>query len=470
MSAASATASWSDLLSGRNGMRSLALAGGTALHAINVYVVTTIMPSIVADIGGLAWYAWNTTLFVIASIVGAALAAPLADRAGGKGAYLSALAIFTVGTVVCASAPTMTWMLAGRSLQGLGGGVLVSLAYVLIRQVFEPGLWPRAMGLVSAMWGIATLSGPAIGGVFAQWGHWRAAFWCLLPAVALLAAIVLARLPATPQADTAKAGFPGGRLALLALSVLAISLASLAPSHVWKILGIGAGLLLAALIVRLDRNASARLLPHGAYSPTRLRAVYFCMSLLVIGSTTEIFVPYFLQTVHGHSPLAAGYLTAVMAAGWSFGSTLSAGRDQASVARIIRVSPLLMAVSLAALGCMLERAHGFEQGPGFLLLCLALVGAGLGIGMAWPHLLTAVLASAPAEEGNLASASISTVQLYAMSVGAALAGLIANGAGLSDPGGAEGASRAALWVFGSFAALVALGAASARRATQLVPA
>src|SRR5690349_7268041 len=101
MSAVPVAASWSDLLSGRNGMRSLALAGGTALHAINVYVVTTIMPSIVADIGGLTWYAWNTTLFVIASIIGATLAAQLADRRGGKGAYLIALGVFTAGTLVC---------------------------------------------------------------------------------------------------------------------------------------------------------------------------------------------------------------------------------------------------------------------------------------------------------------------------------------------------------------------------------
>jgi len=189
-------ASWADLLSGRNGVRSLALAGGTALHAINVYVVTTIMPSIVADIGGLAYYAWNTTLFVIASIIGATVAATLAARRGGKGAYLLALGVFTVGTLVCASATSMLWMLVGRSLQGLGSGVLVSLAYVLIRQIFEPSLWSRAMALVSAMWGIATLLGPAIGGVFAQLGNWRAAFWCLLPAVLVLAVIVSVWLPA----------------------------------------------------------------------------------------------------------------------------------------------------------------------------------------------------------------------------------------------------------------------------------
>lgn len=461
MSAIPVSASWSSLLRGRNGMRSLALAGGTALHAVNIYVVTTIMPSIVADIGGLAYYAWNTTLFVIASIVGATLAAALADRCGGKAAYLLALGVFTLGSLVCAGATAMPWLLAGRTLQGLGGGVLVSLAYVLIRQVFEPSLWPRAMGLISAMWGVATLSGPAIGGLFAQLGDWRAAFWSLLPAVFALALVVAAWLPAgTPSAAPARA--PGGRLALLALSVLAISLASLCESRSLQLLGVGLGLSLAAWIVRIDRRAALRLLPTGAYAPSRLRAIYLVLSLLVLGSTVEIFVPYFLQVIHGHTPLMAGYLTAVMAGGWSFGSMLSSGRDDAFGAASIRNGPLLMGCALAVLAWMLQAPTGFVHGAGFVALCLALACVGLGIGLAWPHLLTALLTVAPANEGALASSSISTVQLYAMSLGAALAGLIANAAGLSDPGGLAGARMAACWVFGSFAVLAALAVPLAR--------
>lgn len=463
MSVTAESASWADLLSGRNGVRSLALAGGTALHAINVYVATTIMPSIVADIGGLAYYAWNTTLFVIASIIGATVAATLAARRGGKGAYLLALGVFTVGTLVCASATSMLWMLMGRSLQGLGGGVLVSLAYVLIRQIFEPSLWSRAMGLVSAMWGIATLSGPAIGGVFAQLGDWRAAFWCLLPAVLVLAVIVSVWLPAGALTGS-QTRVPGGRLALLALSVLAVSLASLSASRGMQAVGVIAGLALAVWIVRLDRRADAKLLPTGAYAPSRLRAIYGVLSLLVIGSTAEIFAPYFLQVIHGHEPLVAGYLTAVMAGGWSFGSMLSAGRSGAFATTSIRIGPLLMAASLALLAWMLQQPSGFEHGVGFVSLCVVLAGVGLGIGLAWPHLLTALLASAPADEGALASSSISTVQLYAMSLGAALAGLIANAAGLGDPGGVAGARSAALWVFGVFAVLVVCALPIARRA------
>ena len=117
-------ASWADLLHGANALRSIALAGGVALHAINVYIATTILPSIIKDIGGLEYYAWNTTLFVVTSIVGSALSARLIQAWGPKAAYLLAVAVFSAGSVVCALAPSMPWMLAGRSIQGLGGGVV----------------------------------------------------------------------------------------------------------------------------------------------------------------------------------------------------------------------------------------------------------------------------------------------------------------------------------------------------------
>ena len=111
----------------------LGLAGGVALHATNVYVATTILPSVVHDIGGLELYAWNTTLFVVASILGSVLSVRLLAVLGARSAYFSALAVFALGTVVCASAPSMLWMLAGRTLQGLGGGILLALSYALIR-------------------------------------------------------------------------------------------------------------------------------------------------------------------------------------------------------------------------------------------------------------------------------------------------------------------------------------------------
>ena len=104
---------WGDLLSGKNAIYALALAGGVMLHAVNIYIVATILPSVVRDIGGLDYYAWSTTLFVAASILGSALSARLLRGAGPRGAYGVAALLFAAGTLVCAVAPTMP-VLLGR--------------------------------------------------------------------------------------------------------------------------------------------------------------------------------------------------------------------------------------------------------------------------------------------------------------------------------------------------------------------
>ncbi|MHA7206866.1 MFS transporter, partial [Burkholderia pseudomallei] len=247
--------SWGELLSGRNGLRSIALAGGVALHAINIYIATTILPSVVRDIGGLEYYAWNTTLFMAASIVGAPLSANVLSRFGPRAAYLVALVVFCAGTLACAGAKDMPWMLVGRAAQGFGGGILFALSYALIRIVFDERLWSRAMAMVSGMWGVATLCGPAIGGVFAQSGTWRLAFVALVPVAAVLALIVIVQLPAR-EASGARAARPAiGKILLLAVSVLVVSVASLSKAIVANVAGVAAGLAIALLIARLERGA-----------------------------------------------------------------------------------------------------------------------------------------------------------------------------------------------------------------------
>src|SRR5690606_40754375 len=129
--------SWSELLWGRNGLRSLALAGGVALHAVNVYIVTTILPSVVQDIGGLEYYAWNTTLFVVASILGSALSPKAMDFFGLRRSFLLTIAVFAAGTAGCAPAPRIARALVGGPAQGLGGGPWPGLGSSALRVRFR---------------------------------------------------------------------------------------------------------------------------------------------------------------------------------------------------------------------------------------------------------------------------------------------------------------------------------------------
>jgi MFS family permease len=429
----SPSASWGALLRGRNGLRSLALAGGVAVHAINMFIATTILPSVVQDIGGLPWYAWNTTLFVAASIMGSSCA-PLGIRWHGlRRTFLLALLVFMAGTVVCGLAPSMPWLLVGRVGQGLGGGMLLSLSYATVPLVFDQTLWPRAMALISGMWGVATLSGPAIGGLFAESGHWRWAFWAVLPVCALLGALLVTQLGPMGRDRRARLEAPLLRMGLLVISVLVVAAASLYASWVAQLAGVAGGLLLVCWLARMDRRARQRFLPEGAWSLGHpLGRRYAMIGLLSIGVTTEVFVPYFLQVLHGQSPLHAGYLSALMSAGWSLG-------------------PVLSAVSLAGLYVFMP-----DPAAPAALLATLLLGVGIGVGLCWPHLLTGVFRAAPANQQNIASAAITTLQLYAIALGASVAGMVANAGGFTEPGGWQGARQAAWAVYGVFAFAPAL--------------
>jgi MFS family permease len=464
------SASWAELLRGRNGLRSLALAGGVALHAINVYIVTTILPSVVQDIGGLAYYAWNTTLFVSTSILGSALSPKGIDKLGLHRVFLFAILIFVLGTMACALAPSMPWMLAGRTVQGLGGGLLLGLSYSAVRLVFEEPLWPRAMVLVSSMWGIATLAGPAIGGIFAQDGNWRLAFWMVLPFAAGLAWLVHTQLAGQNRKPRSGLKAPLGKIAMMIVSVLMVSVASLSDSWIWNFVGLAAGALMTVWIGWLDRHSTARILPTGTYvRGSVLASVYLCVCLLSMGVTIEVFIPYFLQIIHGTSPLLAGYLMVLLSAGWTLGAFLSSGRSTTTVNKLIKYGPMLSAVSLALLAMLMPMA-GLSQGTGqgFWWMLAPLIGVGLGVGLCWPHLLTRVFKAAPAGQESIASAAIITLQLYAIAMGASLAGMITNAAGLTTPGGVVGAQQAAAALFAIFACAPALAIVLGRGARRPV--
>lgn len=452
MSASQNSASWSELLWGRNGLRSIALAGGVALHAVNVYIVATILPSVVQDIGGLPYYAWNMTLFVVASILSSALSPKSLDAFGPRHSFLLAIVVFALGTALCAGAPSMGWMLVGRTFQGLGGGLLLGLSYSSVRIVFDERLWPKAMALLSSMWGVATLAGPAIGGIFAEAGLWRWAFWAVLPVAAFLALLVQTQIAAGKRSSSGAAvKVPMAQIGVMVVSVLVVSIASLTYVVGWNALGLALGVLIGFGVPLLDKRGPVRLMPRGAYAIAGLGSIYACVALLSVGITVEIFVPYFLQVLHGHSPLIAGYLSALMSAGWTLGAVTSSGRGPAAAARFMRAGPIVSCASLAALAVLIPLPLP-DYGPSAVWwVVLPLVGVGLGIGMCWPHLLTQVFRMSPAGQENMASSAIITVQLYAMALGATLGGMVTNAAGFIDPGGVPGTRTASLAMFVVFA-------------------
>ena len=468
--ASGAVPAWRDLFAGRNAVYSLALGGSVALHAVNIYVAVTIMPSAVRDIGGLPYYAWSTTLFVLASIIGAALSARLLNRAGARDAYAIAAGIFAAGTLVCALAPAMPVLLVGRFVQGFGGGFLYALAYGVMRLVFAPRLWSRVIGLISAMWGFATLVGPAVGGIFAQIGSWRAAFWSLIPVAALFGLMAFLVLPGRrrPEGESpAQRPLPLQQLLLLSAAVLLLSLGSIGHDLLWNLVSVVGTITALALLLAVEARSAARLLPIGALRlSSPLGAFYATIALLLIGMQPNIYVPYLLQWLHAQPPLIAGYLAALLAIGWTTGSILSATWQAGGARRAILTGPMLCLAGLALLAVLMP-VNGAGAWAVLLPICLGLLCVGLGIGFTWPHLVTGILQKAPPAEHDLAAAAITTVQLSAAALGAAAAGVVANLAGIADPGGVAGAASAAAWLFGLFALAPILCIVAVRR-TQSV--
>ena len=159
---------WRAILLGPFAAASAVLAAGIALHAVNITLSATMLPSIVAEIGGQNLYAWNATLATLAAILSAASTGKLLRRTGVRlGFGLSGL-VFALGSLVAAMAMTMPVLILGRIIQGAGGGMLFTLCYSMIIVVYPERLWSRAMALLSGTWGITMLFGPAVGGVFAE--------------------------------------------------------------------------------------------------------------------------------------------------------------------------------------------------------------------------------------------------------------------------------------------------------------
>lgn len=452
-----ASGTWGQLLTGRHLGVAAVLAGGEALYATNVYLTSSLLPTAVADIGGLRYYAWTSTVFLIASVFSSMIVSRTLAARGPRGAYLIGLALFAVGTAVCALSPTMELLLAGRAVQGFGGGLLAGLGYAVINSALPRHLWTRATALVSTMWGVGTLVGPAVGGVFAQFGEWRWAFGALIVctvAVTVLVPIVLP--PRTGERDRIVAPVPVVPLALLTAATLLVSVAGLSADAAIAGVAVAAAVALVVWFVAADRHSPHGVLPPSTFTRSPLKWVYLTIAVLAMASTVETFVPLFGQQLAGLAPVLAGFLGAALALGWTVGEIPSASAAAPQVVRrIVRSGPILVAAGLAIMAVVLAE----QAGRGRVALWAAgLIIAGAGIGIAWPHLAVgAMSAVAEPAEGARASAAINTVQLIANAVGTALAGVLVNLGGQSE-------MRSAQLLLFSFAALALVGGWTAWRA------
>lgn len=451
VTATTASGGWRELLGRGNLGAATVLAGGVALYATNEFLTISLMPSAVADIGGQRWYAGVTAVYLVASVIAATTVHSTLMRLGPRWSYLLALTVFGAGSVVCTAAPTMETLLVGRIVQGLGGGLLAGLGYAVINTALPSRLWTKASALVSAMWGVGTLVGPAGGGLFAQFASWRWAFAMLVILTVAVAVLVPVALPPGQDAgvDVPRVPIPVWSLVLLGCAALAVSVAGV-PHQVWAtaaLLTLGA--LLVGVFLFVDRRLPASVLPPSAFGPGPLKWIYLSLGVLMAATMADMYVPLFGQRLAGLTPVAAGFLAAGLAIGWTVGEITSASmRDADAIRRTVAIAPAVTAVGLglAALSFRDAAPSGVVA-----VWAVALLITGVGVGIAWPHLSAWAMrrVNDPAE-GPAAAAAINTVQLISGAFGAGLAGVAVNMTEI-------GTAAPARWLFGLFTVLAALG-------------
>ncbi|HEX9243748.1 MAG TPA: MDR family MFS transporter [Anaeromyxobacter sp.] len=387
----------------------VALLLGLFLAAMEMTVVSTAMPTVVAELGGLPIYAWAFAAYLLATTVSVPIWGKLADLRGRKPVLLAGIALFLAGSIGCGSSGSMGALVAWRALQGLGAGAMQPVTFTIVGDLFDVHERGRMQGLFGAVWGLAGLIGPLVGGAIVHSLGWRWIFWVNVPFGLASAAVLSAAYHERPERHEHRLDVGGA--ALLAVAVVATLLAarSLATGLVTIPVAVVAG----AAFLAVEARAREPLLPLDLFR-TRLVAIASLSGALMGAAmlATVTFVPLWVQSVLGLPPTAAGAAIAPMALGWPIASAIS-GR----LVPRLGFRPLLVAgfaTSAVAAGLVAVFLR-----PGVPLVAVQALTAlyGAGLGTANPPLLIAVQTSVAWNRRGVATAST----LFFRTIGGTLA-------------------------------------------------
>ncbi|MGD8326689.1 MAG: MFS transporter [Sphingomonadales bacterium] len=403
----------------------------------------TILPATLDDIGGANFAAWALQVYAVAGIVGAAAMGRALTRFGFQIVAIVAGFAFIFGSLICALSPDFTIVLIGRAPQGFGAGLIGALGYALVKPLFPKEIWTRIFATLSAVWGIAAVAGPALGAAFISLGGWRAAFYALaVIGVFLTIAMTFSMKDRTiHQGDKGEQGPPLLRLFILGLGTFFIAGAGITEDLSWRLGLVATGLLTLGLMFRHDRLSTHSLLPKQSFnirSPLGiLLLLCFCMSISEMSYT--VYGAIMLHKIYGYSNIQAGYGLVAFAMGWTLAEIISAHISQRFARYILLLGPLMMTGGMAIIS--------FSVGtPPALIIVFGGFIMGSAMGTVWPHLISLTLQMA--EDGNDAviAGAVPTLQRLGLAIGAALAGVIANGAGLAEAFTVENMIAAGKWV------------------------
>ncbi|HLU56845.1 MAG TPA: MFS transporter [Pseudonocardia sp.] len=344
-----------------------------SLIAFEAMGVNTAMPALVADLGGVALYAWPFVTFMASSVFATVLGGRWCDRAGPGVALVVSPLLFGAGLLVAGTATTMAQLLVGRVLQGAGAGMTSVAIFVLIAAVYPERARPAVFGLISSAWVLPALLGPPVSGLVTEAFSWHWVFLGLIPLVAVATSLIVPTVRTLTRPERRE----GADRPAVALAALGASAGVAALSWASQNVSAAAALVAAAALAVLVPS-TRRLFPRGVFRLRRgIPTVVAARGLLAgVFFTINSYVPLMLEATHGWSLAAAGLPLIVGALAWSTASAWQGKHPDLPRPRLLRIGFAL--VTTGAAGMLLVAP---SWGVAWLALPFwAVAGLGMGLG------------------------------------------------------------------------------------------
>ncbi|NKQ55732.1 MFS transporter [Amycolatopsis sp. K13G38] len=397
---------------------------GMLLAALDQTIVSTALPTIVADLGGANHLSWVVTSYLLAETIMTVLIGKFGDLYGRKKAFLASVVLFLVGSFFSGWADSMVWLIAFRAVQGLGAGGLMVTSSAVIADVVPLRERGKYQGAIGAMFGVSTVCGPLLGGLFVDHLSWRWAFYVNIPLGVLVIVVAAAALPSVRSALQPRIDYLGILLIALASTGLTLVTSWGGTEYAWgspTIIAMAVGsVVLLALFVLVETRAAEPMLPMRLFRGrvfTVASALSFIVGFAMLGGIT--YLPTYLQRVQGVSatesglrmlPLVVGLLLTAMLSGTVISRT---GRY-----KIFPVAgSLVMALGLFLLS-NLEQNTSFWVTSGYMIV----LGLGLGCCMQVPTIV--VQNTSDYEDLGVATSGVSFLRTLGSSFGVAVFGTI----------------------------------------------
>jgi EmrB/QacA subfamily drug resistance transporter len=395
------------------------------LAALDQNIVATALPRIVSDLGGLAHLSWVVTAFMVASTMTTPLYGKLSDIFGRKPAFFVSITIFLAGSALCGLSSTMTELIVFRAVQGLGAGGLITLSQTVVGDLVTPRERGRYQGLFAGVFAGCSVAGPLLGGMITDALSWHWIFYVNLPVGAAAMVLIGFGLKHQPNRVVHQIDYLGALLLSVATCCALLALSWGGNTYPWlspTILGLaGTAAVSIGLLTVNERRAAEPLLP-----PRLFHTPIFVLSILVVSLAAmglfaaAVFLPLYFQLVQGASPTAAGLMISPMMGGVIVASVLG-GR---LVSHTGRYKSLVTAGLLAAALSFATLAWSAQAGGGAAIGELILAVLGLGIGVSFPNLTTAIQNAVERADLGAATAMSAFFRSLGGAVGVALSGAI----------------------------------------------